>query len=72
VNCGKGEGCSSNAGAAERKKTRGFDLLVDVTCVDYLNYFAGRRIGLGRVYLLANTAENVFFFSATDGAGVFE
>src|SRR5262245_5441563 len=36
---------------------RGFDLLVDVTCVDYLNYRdATDRFGL--VYLLANTATN--------------
>jgi NADH-quinone oxidoreductase subunit C len=34
---------------------RGFDLLVDITCVDYLNYRdAQDRFGL--VYLLANTA----------------
>src|SRR5262245_56029352 len=37
------------------KVDRGFDLLVDVTCVDYLNYRdANSRFGL--VYLLANTA----------------
>lgn len=36
---------------------RGFDLLVDVTCVDYLNYRdATNRFGL--VYLLASTATN--------------
>src|SRR5262245_41137905 len=36
---------------------RGFDLLVDVTCVDYLNYRDAKdRFGL--VYLLANTATN--------------
>jgi NADH-quinone oxidoreductase subunit C len=36
---------------------RGFDLLVDVTCVDYLNYRdANSRFGL--VYLLANTETN--------------
>ena len=35
----------------------GFDLLVDVTCVDYLEYKgATRRYGL--VYLLANTSTN--------------
>jgi NADH-quinone oxidoreductase subunit C len=35
----------------------GFDLLVDVTCVDYLNYRdAKNRFGL--VYLLASTATN--------------
>jgi NADH-quinone oxidoreductase subunit C len=39
------------------KTGRGFDLLVDVTCVDYLNYrHAADRFGL--VYLLANTATN--------------
>lgn len=39
------------------KTSRGFDLLVDVTCVDYLNYrYAADRFGL--VYLLANTATN--------------
>jgi len=39
------------------KERRGFDLLVDVTCVDYLNYRgAARRFGL--VYLLANTDTN--------------
>ena len=36
---------------------RRFDLLVDVTCVDYLNYRdAAHRFGL--VYLLANTETN--------------
>src|SRR5262245_47723959 len=36
---------------------RGFDLLVDVTCVDYLHYRdAADRFGL--VYLLANTETN--------------
>src|SRR4051794_34874864 len=39
------------------KEVRGFDLLVDVTCVDYLKYRdAIHRFGL--VYLLANTATN--------------
>src|SRR5688500_3754157 len=39
------------------KDDRGFDLLVDVTCVDYLNYRdATDRFGL--VYLLANTQTN--------------
>jgi len=39
------------------KDERGFDLLVDVTCVDYLNYRdASHRFGL--VYLLASTATN--------------
>jgi NADH-quinone oxidoreductase subunit C len=38
-------------------KEHGFDLLVDVTCVDYLTYRdATDRFGL--VYLLANTATN--------------
>ena len=38
-------------------KGRGFDLLSDVTCVDYLNYRdATDRFGL--VYLLANTITN--------------
>ena len=38
-------------------KERGFDLLVDVTCVDYLEYRdAKHRYGL--VYLLASTATN--------------
>lgn len=39
------------------KEERQFDLLVDVTCVDYLNYRdAEHRFGL--VYLLASTATN--------------
>jgi len=39
------------------KEDRGFDLLVDVTCVDYLNYRdAADRFGL--VYLLANAETN--------------
>jgi NADH-quinone oxidoreductase subunit C len=39
------------------KEKHGFDLLVDVTCVDYLNYRdATDRFGL--VYLLANTTTN--------------
>jgi NADH-quinone oxidoreductase subunit C len=39
------------------KDERGFDLLVDVTCVDYLNYRDAKdRFGL--VYLLANTITN--------------
>jgi len=39
------------------KDARSFDLLVDVTCVDYLNYRdAENRFGL--VYLLASTATN--------------
>jgi NADH-quinone oxidoreductase subunit C len=36
---------------------RGFDLLVDVTCVDYLEY-PGAKHRYGLVYLLANTATN--------------
>ncbi len=42
------------------KETHGFDMLVDITCVDYLNYRdATNRFGL--VYLLANatTAERL-------------
>jgi NADH-quinone oxidoreductase subunit C len=39
------------------KEARSFDLLVEVTCVDYLNYRdAADRFGL--VYLLANTITN--------------
>lgn len=39
------------------KERSGFDLLVDVTCVDYLNYRDAKdRFGL--VYLLANTETN--------------
>jgi len=39
------------------RDTRGFDLLVDITCVDYLNYRdAVSRFGL--VYLLAVTETN--------------
>lgn len=39
------------------KEARSFDLLVEVTCVDYLNYRdATDRFGL--VYLLANTITN--------------
>jgi NADH-quinone oxidoreductase subunit C len=39
------------------KEERGFDLLVDITCVDYLNYRDARdRFGLA--YLLANTQTN--------------
>lgn len=36
-------------------KNDGFDLLVDVTCVDYLN-FRGAAQRFGLVYLLANTS----------------
>jgi NADH-quinone oxidoreductase subunit C len=39
------------------KNTLGFDMLVDVTCVDYLNYRDAKdRYGL--VYLLTNVAAN--------------
>lgn len=45
------------AGMKLLKEKRNFDLLVDVTCVDYLNYRdATDRFGL--VYLLANTTTN--------------
>ncbi len=36
------------------KDAQGFDLLVDVTCVDYLNY-RGAADRFGVVYLIANT-----------------
>jgi NADH-quinone oxidoreductase subunit C len=36
---------------------RSFDLLVDVTCVDYLNY-RGAQDRFGLVYLLASTTSN--------------
>lgn len=43
----------------ERLKTGfGFDLLVDVTCVDYLDYPEPRPDRFGLVYLLANTDTN--------------
>ena len=38
-------------------RRRGFDMLVDVTCVDYLRY-RGARDRFGLVYLLANTQTN--------------
>ena len=38
-------------------KARGFDLLVDVTCVDYLEY-RGAKHRYGLVYLLASTTTN--------------
>ena len=42
---------------ARLKDDLGFDLLIDITCVDYLNYRdATDRFGL--VYLLANTETN--------------
>jgi NADH-quinone oxidoreductase subunit C len=39
------------------KDERGFDLLVDVTCVDYLN-FRDAEYRFGLVYLLASTTGN--------------
>jgi NADH-quinone oxidoreductase subunit C len=36
---------------------RGFDLLVDITCVDYLNY-RGARDRFGLIYLLCGTGTN--------------
>jgi NADH-quinone oxidoreductase subunit C len=39
------------------KSQWGFDLLVDVTCVDYLHY-RGAKDRFGLVYLLANTRTN--------------
>jgi NADH-quinone oxidoreductase subunit C len=39
------------------RDSRGFDLLVDITCVDYLNY-RGAEDRFGLVYLLCNTATN--------------
>jgi NADH-quinone oxidoreductase subunit C len=39
------------------KTTQQFDLLVDITCVDYLNY-RGATDRFGLVYLLANTITN--------------
>ncbi len=39
------------------KTQHGFDLLVDITCVDYL-YYRGAKDRFGLVYLLANTATN--------------
>ena len=39
------------------KSERGFDLLVDITCVDYLRY-RGAKDRFGLVYLLANTQTN--------------
>jgi NADH-quinone oxidoreductase subunit C len=40
------------------KESLGFDLLVDVTCVDYLDYPERKPDRFGLVYLLANTANN--------------
>jgi NADH-quinone oxidoreductase subunit C len=39
------------------KEKHGFDLLVDITCVDYLNY-RNAKDRFGMVYLLANTETN--------------
>jgi NADH-quinone oxidoreductase subunit C len=39
------------------KEQFGFDLLVDVTCVDYMNY-RGAKDRFGMVYQLANTQTN--------------
>jgi len=39
------------------KEEHGFDMLVDITCVDYLNY-RGAKDRFGLVYLLANTETN--------------
>jgi NADH-quinone oxidoreductase subunit C len=39
------------------KEQFGFDMLVDITCVDYLHY-AGAKDRFGLVYLLANTETN--------------
>ena len=39
------------------KEQQGFDLLVDVTCVDYLHY-PDAKDRFGMVYLLANTETN--------------
>jgi NADH-quinone oxidoreductase subunit C len=39
------------------KEQDGFDMLVDVTCVDYLHY-PGAKNRFGLVYLLANTETN--------------
>ncbi len=42
---------------ATLKQQHGFDMLVDITCVDYLRY-RGARDRFGLVYLLANTETN--------------
>ena len=39
------------------RDARGFDMLVDITCVDYLNY-RGAKDRFGLVYLLCNTTSN--------------
>jgi NADH-quinone oxidoreductase subunit C len=48
---------SDSFAALEFLKERGFDLLVDVSCVDYLEY-RGAKHRYGLVYLLASTATN--------------
>jgi len=48
---------SAAALMAYLKKDGGFDLLVDVTCVDYLN-FRDAKDRFGLVYLLASTVTN--------------
>lgn len=40
------------------KEQKGFNLLVDISCVDYLNY-RGAADRFGLVYLLTNIAENL-------------
>ena len=45
------------AALALLKQQLGFDLLVDITCVDYLDY-PGARDRFGLVYLLANALTN--------------
>ena len=42
---------------AELKQRHGFDLLVDLSCVDYLSY-RGAKDRFGMVYLLTNTQTN--------------
>jgi NADH-quinone oxidoreductase subunit C len=46
------------------KNECGFDLLVDVTCVDYLHY-RGAKDRFGLVYALSNTATNERLFVRT-------
>ncbi len=48
---------SIHAALSYLKEARGFDLLVDITCVDYLNY-RGASDRFGLVYLLASTISN--------------
>jgi NADH-quinone oxidoreductase subunit C len=40
------------------KEKAAFDLLVDITCVDYLNYRDKKKDRFGLVYLLANSETN--------------